>query len=357
MRKLLTAALVAFTVLGSSAALTSSAQANVTESSKAATTGVVTPQDGDYVDYGVHTVVVRMVGAPAGPYSLTVIGCRSSHPAYNESVDFDHDGTDQSYSLEIPTLTCPGTSYTATLYAGHHDTATSDSILDTNTFAVVHAPYFDSFIITDATFFPTVQDGYRDTAIIDWQGFRVAHGRTEIVNSDGVVVAARNATRGEGYWVWRGMTSDGTRVKPGDYRVRLTGWNSVGVQAPTVSKPITVKRVHRTGTMTKIKAGPETSFRTKTDNCRFVYIDDYPSLAINCDAGGHAKVGYGFRIPDGASNVAWHIDGGTLGAPGTAVRRGRFVTPHRYRVTVRVAGDISWVVTRVIVRYDVTKWW
>lgn len=322
-------------------------------SAATAPTAVISPADGSTVLTGFRAFQVRLTDEPAGAYFILVRGCGS---AYYEYRDFTADGTNRTYALDLPALTCADFGYSASLWRGSSDDPDAVELVDNYFYveAPEPLPVIDTFTVTPQVIYPTVQDGYKDSAVIDWMADNLDNrGRVDIINAAGLVVATQAGSTG--YWDWSGRTANGGRVKPGRYRVRLTLRNAQNKVVWAV-KPLTVRRAYAPATFTYDYYGTATSSRSHRGNCSITGYDG--DLTLDCWAGKYAMAQYAFRVPAKAHNFKWSVRGGVnCCSNGRIIKSAKRVSKRRYVITVKVTNWRSYAVRSVHLKYDCMAWW
>jgi hypothetical protein len=82
---------------------------------------------------------------------------------------------------------------------------------------------FDTVTVAPATFYPLVDDGYRDTTTVTYRLNQEADVDVKVTTAAGSLVRSDHLGRQSGSrsWAWDGKRSDGGNVRPGDYFITL----------------------------------------------------------------------------------------------------------------------------------------
>lgn len=218
---------------------------------------------------------------------------------------------------------------------------------------------FASWSIGPDTFYPLVQDGYRDSVAIAWDaktdGTEVSievkdAGSGELVNGW--------VDSGDGTRSWYGYRIGGARASEGNYVVTLTGddkgTGAHEVQTTTVTLASGVVTDH----FTKVKTGDHLTYYTRQGRC---YVHrrwamDETGLACNGYSNyARVKAVYRFFVPADAQNVTWRVVGDRDCCGGSVGMWGTRPVPEKVKVNVRVMKTAQYTIYRVRIRYDVQR--
>jgi len=331
------------------------------------TTSVLSPTPGSTVRTGFHTVVVELVGEPAGTYHVSLIGCDDN--SYYRWVDFEHDGSaDAAYSLEFEPIGCDDT-FLLYLYRGTFGESewNQDMEILHFSFRVLKPdppPEIAGFTTSPRVFYPTIVDGFRDRTEISWQSPPGAEvGATvEIYNAGGTLVNHRTWDPWQlgywngweaGTWNWNGRTTGGRLVAPGSFGILLRLTNNVG-QAVAEFKHVEVRRGVIDRKFRFDRQGVHTSRRVSTTGCGFRDLD--AGLRLACRGGDYAVAKYFFDLPIDAYSPSWWVDGRAGCCRRGEIRRwgGRFAGTGFF-VKVRVTEHRSYTVFGTHVEYHAMR--
>lgn len=218
---------------------------------------------------------------------------------------------------------------------------------------------FDSASVAPATFYPIVQDGYRDVTALSYALNQRADVTVTVTNSGGTRIrnVALGSRTGMQTWNWDGTRDDGNLAGVGSYTITVSAVNGEGQEA-TVSRRVTVATSNVTQRGRKQKWGHQGRGVTRGD-C-YISRDRYEGMAtLDCWGGRFAQMTYGFRIPSGATNLRYVINGALAGADirgeGKVIRRGFRTSATRAVVRQRVTGWRAYDIWSVTLKYTYTK--
>lgn len=212
---------------------------------------------------------------------------------------------------------------------------------------------FNSVNVTPTTFYPRVQDGYRDDTNVTWETNGHADVSIDVLNSSGTSVRHDDVSSDySGSWAWDGTTNGGANAWTGYYTLELVGTDPDTGATETVDRRVRLLTGYQTSTVSKRKTGYATTSTSHSSSC-YVDRDAYDeTTGLDCWWGRYAQANYGFSLPSNAYNVTW----GVAGYPGccssgSISKWGNRASSTYYRVHVKVTGSREYIVERVRATY------
>jgi hypothetical protein len=131
------------------------------------------------------------------------------------------------------------------LYAHGYGGRGSQNFSEEHQFKVAAPLKFTDVSAAPKVFYPYKRDGYRDITTMKYRPNREARIVARVKNSNGKVVRKvaiglrRPAVQ---TWTWNGKTAGGRLVKPGKYRIFISGTPSNGGAGATAKRAVEVRR-------------------------------------------------------------------------------------------------------------------
>lgn len=261
---------------------------------------IVSPADGQTVPYGfTGPFQIDMSSAPAGSYLAEVTcedGFYADHP-------YSHDLSETTWTFSNDRGLDPTTCWL-------HVVATESwYTVATARFQVAQGPLEPLQAgASPLVFYPYVDDGYRDSTLVEWYLSRGAQARVRIRNAAGNVIRSsgwKSYRAGFRGWAWNGRKSSGRLVKPGTYKWEVTAQDPVGTTR-VARGTVTTATKTVTRTITKRRAGANGRYATGGACTIRTTHDDHAD--IDC-GDGWGSVTFVFKLPAGAFDMSWRLVG------------------------------------------------
>ena len=320
---------------------------------------IVSPATHTYPEVAVgwsSPVTIDLSTVPTGNYTVEVSGTDYQTNNYYDRRWITYDGSQDVFQFEITPVTVPGEYY---VHVFNTDISTPDggyTHAELSRFIVVPDPVTPPAVtsVSPGTFYPRVNDGYRDTAEVAFTGSG-DEVRVEVRDGSGTVTRTENLGElpaGSHAWEWDGRRDDGSLAPVGEYWVELV--SRTGDQTVTsAAAQVRIATGYQWRRVSRSKYGDQAS-TTRSGRCSVDrdYWSDY-DVYLDCWGGRYATARLAFSIPSSAKNLSWSVSGRAYCcSTGRIYRWAARPYSTRYEVKVKVTRWRSYDVRRATISYD-----
>ncbi|NYI45639.1 hypothetical protein BJ993_002719 [Nocardioides aromaticivorans] len=324
-------------------ACVSAVMAVVSAPARAGTNPVlIAPVDGSQVELGFTGPIQLDMGDSGDWFDVRVAGPSG---VIAETTLYGYDSVEE---FSVPALVEGGD------YRVQVSSSTTAGWTTIGTFSAPWAPLsLGDPVVSPATFYPIVRDGYRDRVGFSITLNQRAEVTTIVRNSAGrtVRIFSQELHRGRRTVYWNGLTNAGAKVPAGRYRITLEAQNGAG-ESRSVSRVVTATTAVVTRTATKRRNATQASPATR-GSCYITWQDG--SAELDCWGGRYARLSFGFAIPASAWEISWSVSGERSAldrcCDGSIRKSGSRPSQTRYVVATTVTGWRAYWVHSATLRY------